>query len=689
MVMQINRERIIILAVLCLFITELAAQSSFFPRNIGAPVNTSYSEINPVLSPDGQLLYFSRINYPDNTYGEQDSEDIWVSKRNADGTWNRPEHIMELNIARYNALLSLSSDGRTALLNGIYNKRGTFWKKRGLSVAYKNNDTWSIPERLRIPKLSKRNRGMHSTASMSADGSFIVFSFSRSYNSEKSNLFMSQKKDNGKWTRPVPLKTLNTRYNEEAPFLSPDNKTLYFSSDRKQKGSFDLYKSQRNRTDSKDATWSEPVALSDTINSKEWDSYLRTNAKGSWAFFSSTRGTPGNADIYIVKLFEENPFVEVKGFLKNSISGRILKSSKMKIFANGEPIAATIHPDSGTYKVLLPLGKSHKLKFAAEHYIGKEEVIDASQLREFTRMNQDLQGKPFPYVQLTGALTENEIPLTQIASAAILVNGTPVDSASFDGASGKYKLKLPFGALYKISAQVSKYDALPQTIDLSNVDEYQEINLDIPLSAEKLVTVIGQVIDKKTGGPVAQHCKAIVQVEGEPLSVNVMENGYYELKLPPGKQYVISANAQEYFPSFENINLVSHAADSKVFKNLLIIPIEVGQAVRLNNIFFETGKSVLKKESFTELDRVVSFLKENPHLKIEIGGHTDNTGNASANVRLSEARAHAVADYIVSKGISSTNISSKGYGSSKPVATNKTKSGKAQNRRVEFKVLDK
>jgi len=119
-----------------------------------------------------------------------------------------------------------------------------------------------------------------------------------------------------------------------------------------------------------------------------------------------------------------------------------------------------------------------------------------------------------------------------------------------------------------------------------------------------------------------------------------------------------------------------------------MIPIEIGQSIKLKNIFFDAGKTVLKNESFAELERVATFLEENPHIKIEIAGHTDNVGKATSNQKLSQGRAQAVADFVISKGINKSRIVVKGYGSSKPVASNKTAAGKAENRRVEFTILE-
>ena len=117
--------------------------------------------------------------------------------------------------------------------------------------------------------------------------------------------------------------------------------------------------------------------------------------------------------------------------------------------------------------------------------------------------------------------------------------------------------------------------------------------------------------------------------------------------------------------------------------------VEVGSKVILKNIFFEFSKSILKSESYVELNNVVKLLENNPTMRIEISGHTDNVGSARANQKLSESRAQSVVDYIVNQGIDQSRLESKGYGFQQPVAPNTTAEGREQNRRVEFKVLSK
>jgi outer membrane protein OmpA-like peptidoglycan-associated protein len=117
------------------------------------------------------------------------------------------------------------------------------------------------------------------------------------------------------------------------------------------------------------------------------------------------------------------------------------------------------------------------------------------------------------------------------------------------------------------------------------------------------------------------------------------------------------------------------------------VPVSLGSSVVLRNIFFDVNASVLKPESDVEVQKLVQFLKNNPTAKIEIGGHTDNTGSASANQLLSESRAKAVYEALVKAGIEASRLNFKGYGSGKPVADNTSEEGRSKNRRTEVLII--
>jgi outer membrane protein OmpA-like peptidoglycan-associated protein len=120
--------------------------------------------------------------------------------------------------------------------------------------------------------------------------------------------------------------------------------------------------------------------------------------------------------------------------------------------------------------------------------------------------------------------------------------------------------------------------------------------------------------------------------------------------------------------------------------NFRLQPVEVGTTVNLKDVLFEQGKTVLLPSSYPELDLVVSFLKSNPKVRIDLAGHTDNRGIPGQNVKLSQARVDRVRDYLVTRGIEKKRISGKGYGGAKPIASNDSEETRQLNRRVEFTI---
>lgn len=203
--------------------------------------------------------------------------------------------------------------------------------------------------------------------------------------------------------------------------------------------------------------------------------------------------------------------------------------------------------------------------------------------------------------------------------------------------------------------------------------------------------ISGKVLDQETGKPV--EATITYSTLGDNTEVGTARsapgNGDYSIVLPYGKAYGFRAMADGYYAVSENLDLTALKAYEEVHRDLKLAPIKVGQVVRLNNVFFDFGNATLKPESSEELDRVVKLLTENPTMKIDIAGHTDNVGSDEDNRKLSDDRAKAVYDYLVAKGIDASRLSWKGFGESEPVETNDTEEGRARNRRVEFTIRSK
>jgi len=206
----------------------------------------------------------------------------------------------------------------------------------------------------------------------------------------------------------------------------------------------------------------------------------------------------------------------------------------------------------------------------------------------------------------------------------------------------------------------------------------------------KTLWVKGTVYDKKTGKGLPSAVE-LIDMNTRQLISNVQtdELGNYLLTLPEGKDYAFHVNRQGYLFYSDQFFLSHQSPDSVYEKNIPLQPIETNATVVLKNIFFDINRYELKPESEAELDKLVQLLHENPTLKIQINGHTDSTGKAADNLLLSENRAKAVVNYLVSKNISPQRLSAKGYGATQPVASNKTDEGRALNRRTEMKVISR
>lgn len=194
------------------------------------------------------------------------------------------------------------------------------------------------------------------------------------------------------------------------------------------------------------------------------------------------------------------------------------------------------------------------------------------------------------------------------------------------------------------------------------------------------VKVYGKITNAKTG----EVIPAKISFEGADLApVATLSNASGYVVGVPTSRYTIRIEANGYISTLEKLDI--NALDMRDLEmNFKLQPVELGTTVNLKNVLFVQAKTDILPESFPELDLVVNFLKENPSVKIELMGHTDGRGVHADNVRLSQQRVNRVKEYLVSKGIESRRISGKGFGGSKPIASNDTEESRRMNRRVEF-----
>ncbi len=767
------------------FGSKIFAQTGFTPQKLSGEINSGYAEINPILSPDGKTLYFTRVNHPENRFGETDSQDIWCTTLNPDGTWSEAKRLPNsINIGRYNAIFGILDDGKTFVINGHYSENGKYWTERGLSVIERiDENTWGKPRQLNVKGFTRMNKGLTTTAYLTPDGKYLLTSFSKRAGGKNHSIYLSVKEGDG-YSKPKKVKigdgALGDSY--EAPFLSKDGNALFFSC--KVDGNNNIY--MANRTDDTYLNWSAPTALNDTINTPGWENYYRLNAKESWAYYCSSSSKKEHSEIMRVKIYEEFPYVKLTGLVMNKAEESLmLADTGYNILVNGKKSdSLKIDRASASYELLLPFGKKHSLIPELANWVGIPDTLDLTAVKEYSEMSKNLYLQPVPLVRIYGKVinTRTGLPINPEMKYQILVNGATSDSVKYEAEIAKYGMTLPLGNRYILSLNLPNFTSKTDTVDVTNAKYYTEKQVDFyattvpwvevngvaldnstftpiigasapklkingstadsvsidPVTGEfkvrlpfgkKYVTAIeskdynpldnqldltgyveftqvkhevyaerkdanmailsGKVINLKTGQPLEKEVPVKLKVNGTETRGFIYDStsASYTLKLPVGVSYDILPSVKNFYNKYEQVDLTKVKKGTKIAKNFYVTPIEVGQSVNIDFIYFDVGKATLKPQSFRSLNALVEFLNEYPNVIVEIGGHTDNTGSAVVNQRLSDARAKSVADYIIKMGIPKERITSKGYGPSKPKASNATAKGRAENRRVEFTIV--
>mgnify|MGYP000008084703 CR=1 FL=1 len=211
------------------------------------------------------------------------------------------------------------------------------------------------------------------------------------------------------------------------------------------------------------------------------------------------------------------------------------------------------------------------------------------------------------------------------------------------------------------------------------------------LAIDTTIYLSGRIMDTISDQGIQAKLEVIDNQKNQIVATHLSDtSGRYHISLPEQKRYGIDISAKDYlfFARTLNFNELEVVNDT-IYKDFVLDKVEVGKKVVLDNIYFETNSAKLKSSSYPELERVVKLMNDNPGIKLEISGHTDNVGSYLANKKLSENRAESVVDYLVEQGIDQSRLSYEGYSFTQPVAPNDTPEGRQKNRRVEFEVMEK
>jgi OmpA-OmpF porin, OOP family len=364
-----------------------------------AQYNSAFDEQQPVLSADGNELFFTVANHPLNVSGVRDKGDVWVSRKE-DGRWQKPAPVPGLvNNAGYNAVLGFSEDGNNMFLYGHYTVQGDVAGSQGISVSTRNGGTWSLPRNETIPYFINKN--IATGGSVSANKKIFVFSAEgRSHDSfGHEDIYVSFNHD-GVWTEPLNLgKTINSSFQEMSPYFDSSNNVLYFSSNKPGgMGSFDVYQSQR--LDDSWQRWSPAQPVGATVNSEGRELYFRLIPQGYQ--YTSTKNSDGYGDINEHRsnspkptdiIVSQNSITEATIPIKKNIEGDI---NPMTVTVSGrvtnartgagvvakiilkptdqEPIFSDVN---GQFQLVCPSGLPYTIQASATGFLNYEEPLTA------------------------------------------------------------------------------------------------------------------------------------------------------------------------------------------------------------------------------------------------------------------------------------------------------------------------
>ncbi|MCU0417095.1 MAG: OmpA family protein [Cytophagaceae bacterium] len=371
--------------------------------------------------------------------------------------------------------------------------------------------------------------------------------------------------------------------------------------------------------------WSTPQNLGSQVNSNAWDSHPSLSSDGRTLYFTSGRaGGYGSADIYVSYALEDGTWSKAKN-LGNTINS---KGSETSPFwhASGD-----------------------RLYFTSDYHLGMgSDDLFYSEGKDTSWTTPVNLGYPIN---------------THLSDGTLYI--------TIDNKKG-YFSRFENQNNYTSKVFLYSFD-LPKAIQPPIASTYAQGHIyDLvtkkPLSATiELIDLSTQQVIQKVSSDAKDGTYTIVITEGKEYGLYITKSGYLYESL--------------YFDYKEPVNVTPVSLDA------YLKPAASGANITLNNIFFDVNSVKLQDKSTTELNKLIAWMKENPNVRIELGGHTDNVGNELFNKNLSLNRAKAVSDYLISQGISAQRLVIKGYGAGAPVADNTTDDGRARNRRLEIKIL--
>ncbi|MEN7551403.1 OmpA family protein [Rapidithrix thailandica] len=636
--------------------------------NLGPTVNTEYPEVCPVISSDESRLIFTSRR-PGNLGKALDPiqslpyEDIYIAEKDENGHWQTPRNIGEsINTTTHDASIGLSPDGQELF---IYKDNNVSTLLSGDIYISKNRDeSWTQPVKLQ-EGINTKNWETH--ASITADGKLMFFVSNREDPEAQGgrDIYMVRRLPDLSWAKPLNLGPLiNTPFDEDAPYIHPNGKTLFFSSNgHNGMGGFDIYFTELHDLDNN--IWTAPQNIGYPINSADDDIYYTVSADGSRGYFSSQReDSYGSFDLYMANIpSKQLNIIVLKGSVKDAHTDRPLGAS-IEIFDNTEHKlvkVAEANSFTGKFSLFLQPGRNYGIRVAHGGYLFKSINIDVPEQFEYLELHEDIHLKP---------IEEN--------SFEVLNNIFFTDQMEL-----KVESYRELQSLQQLLAE-QKVDEIEIVVHSDNSQDSLVSKFTTQAMADVLVEEL----------KLQNHTSTLIKAQGlgsnYPVALNTTQQGKRKNNRV---EFIIRTDhaSKEKAPlDYPEINpdlvLVELPKDS-ISTPGVELPFDFSFIQTVHKIKFAFADNSLNPEAILAIEEMVEMMEKMPGLIIEIGGHTDNIGSPSYNFKLAERRAKIVAQQMVFRGIARERLVIKSYGLSKPLASNKTDSGRQANRRIEFQVL--
>ncbi len=660
---------------------------SAFIINLGPIVNTYYDDYGAVLSNDESIMYFNSkrpAKEPKKRVSRYKfKERILMTNNNA---IDEPAEWVD-GIPKLDFYVNTSIAGFDRKENRIYFYKGEMHNGRLFTAIFEDGKWKKIK-----PIKGGINHIAYKETSISIDNNGTAyFITNRRGGYGDKDIWMATKKGKHNYNKPVNLgSVINTPFDEEGVYITPDGNTLYFSSKgRKGMGGFDVYKSVLNEN----GNWEEPVNMGYPINTTANEVFYRPTKDSMVAIYSTIRGDSyGGLDIYKIQMDPRIPF-KLIGTVTDIETGKTLSAS-VNVYDNiTQKLLKSTAVDSiaGIFMLNFDDIGNYFIQIDYEGYKSISERIKCPDVK-YATVVQDfaIEALKHPFT-LVGRVTDVDkgTPLMASLTFKMAANQDSVigRAVSVDS-TGNYTIT--FDDKYNMVIQVEADDYFSLDEPLSAVNELNSvISKNIELKRSKIeYTLTGRITDDEGVNPVHAALSFFHPGEGEPFTIIVSDSatGKFTATIEEQGPFMIEVEANGYF----FMNEVYQFPEGQTFtaKNFNLKKMQTGVKLVINNILFNSGKATLKPGSFAELDKLANLLLKNPDIRVEISGHTDNVGSASVNKRISKSRALTVKNYLVSRGVPSDKVDYMGYGYDQPIAPNDTKEGRAKNRRVEMKIID-